>query len=264
MAAGRPARPHRRPVLRRHADWAPIAELVELLDIPVLGNGDIWEADDALRMVARDRLRRRRRRPRLPGPAVAVRRPRRRLRRAARAARLPDLREVAADHAPARRAAGRRAGRASAAAPTSASTSPGTSRDSRSAATLRAALATASALAELDDLLGRARPDQPFPARVLGRPARAHERRPRRSRCPRAGWTAATPAPSRRGRARGQRRLTRTTPVPDHASRATRTFADRTGDIRANPVVSARKGRPNLPGNGPVRSPAPTGGAPAP
>jgi nifR3 family TIM-barrel protein len=34
------------------ADWAPIAELAELLDIPVLGNGDIWEADDALRMVA--------------------------------------------------------------------------------------------------------------------------------------------------------------------------------------------------------------------
>jgi nifR3 family TIM-barrel protein len=33
------------------ADWAPIAELVELLDIPVLGNGDIWEADDALRMM---------------------------------------------------------------------------------------------------------------------------------------------------------------------------------------------------------------------
>jgi nifR3 family TIM-barrel protein len=33
------------------ADWSPIAELVELLDIPVLGNGDIWEAADALRMV---------------------------------------------------------------------------------------------------------------------------------------------------------------------------------------------------------------------
>lgn len=33
------------------ADWAPIAELVELLDIPVLGNGDIWEASDALAMV---------------------------------------------------------------------------------------------------------------------------------------------------------------------------------------------------------------------
>src|SRR3712207_7903834 len=34
------------------ADWAPIARLVEAVDIPVLGNGDIWEADDALRMVA--------------------------------------------------------------------------------------------------------------------------------------------------------------------------------------------------------------------
>ncbi|SOD74697.1 nifR3 family TIM-barrel protein [Jatrophihabitans sp. GAS493] len=33
------------------ADWDRIAELVQLLDIPVLGNGDIWEADDALRMV---------------------------------------------------------------------------------------------------------------------------------------------------------------------------------------------------------------------
>jgi nifR3 family TIM-barrel protein len=35
-----------------HADWTAIADLVEILDIPVLGNGDIWEADDALRMVA--------------------------------------------------------------------------------------------------------------------------------------------------------------------------------------------------------------------
>ncbi|RZU31017.1 tRNA dihydrouridine synthase DusB [Blastococcus saxobsidens] len=34
------------------ADWAPIARLVGTVDIPVLGNGDIWEADDALRMVA--------------------------------------------------------------------------------------------------------------------------------------------------------------------------------------------------------------------
>ncbi len=33
------------------ADWEPIAELVDLLDVPVFGNGDIWEADDALRMV---------------------------------------------------------------------------------------------------------------------------------------------------------------------------------------------------------------------
>ncbi|MDQ1753181.1 MAG: hypothetical protein QOE71_4237 [Pseudonocardiales bacterium] len=34
------------------ADWEPIAELAALLDIPVLGNGDIWEAADAVRMVA--------------------------------------------------------------------------------------------------------------------------------------------------------------------------------------------------------------------
>jgi nifR3 family TIM-barrel protein len=33
------------------ADWSMIADLVQLLDIPVLGNGDIWEAQDALRMV---------------------------------------------------------------------------------------------------------------------------------------------------------------------------------------------------------------------
>src|SRR3954462_842979 len=34
------------------ADWDAIARLVEHVDIPVLGNGDIWEAADALRMVA--------------------------------------------------------------------------------------------------------------------------------------------------------------------------------------------------------------------
>jgi nifR3 family TIM-barrel protein len=35
-----------------HADRAAIAELVDAVDIPVLGNGDIWEASDALAMVA--------------------------------------------------------------------------------------------------------------------------------------------------------------------------------------------------------------------
>ena len=33
------------------ADWDAIAVLKQSLDVPVLGNGDIWEADDALRMV---------------------------------------------------------------------------------------------------------------------------------------------------------------------------------------------------------------------
>ena len=33
------------------ADWAAIGELAAHVDIPVLGNGDIWEAADAIRMV---------------------------------------------------------------------------------------------------------------------------------------------------------------------------------------------------------------------
>jgi nifR3 family TIM-barrel protein len=33
------------------ADWDTIGELVQHVDIPVLGNGDIWEAQDAIRMV---------------------------------------------------------------------------------------------------------------------------------------------------------------------------------------------------------------------
>ena len=33
------------------ADWDSIARLVEHVDIPVLGNGDVWEASDAIRMM---------------------------------------------------------------------------------------------------------------------------------------------------------------------------------------------------------------------
>lgn len=34
------------------ADWSVIAALVQALSIPVIGNGDVWEADDALRLMA--------------------------------------------------------------------------------------------------------------------------------------------------------------------------------------------------------------------
>ncbi|GGM84953.1 tRNA dihydrouridine synthase DusB [Dactylosporangium sucinum] len=46
---------HARTAAQRYsgeADWAAIAALKQALDIPVLGNGDIWEATDALRMMA--------------------------------------------------------------------------------------------------------------------------------------------------------------------------------------------------------------------
>lgn len=36
-----------------HAHWDVIAELVDRVDIPVLGNGDIWEASDAVSMMER-------------------------------------------------------------------------------------------------------------------------------------------------------------------------------------------------------------------
>ncbi|MEV8515762.1 tRNA dihydrouridine synthase DusB [Dactylosporangium sp. NPDC051484] len=46
---------HARTAAQRYsgeADWSAIAALKESLDIPVLGNGDIWEATDALRMMS--------------------------------------------------------------------------------------------------------------------------------------------------------------------------------------------------------------------
>ncbi|HZE37942.1 MAG TPA: tRNA dihydrouridine synthase DusB [Stackebrandtia sp.] len=46
---------HARTAAQRYsgtASWDAIGELKAALDIPVLGNGDIWEADDALRMMS--------------------------------------------------------------------------------------------------------------------------------------------------------------------------------------------------------------------
>ena len=64
------------------ARWDAIAALkAAVATIPVLGNGDIWEAARRPGDAGPDRLRRRGRRPGLPRPALAVPRPRRRLRR---------------------------------------------------------------------------------------------------------------------------------------------------------------------------------------
>jgi len=150
------------------ADWAPIAELAQLLDIPVLGNGDIWEADDAVRMmretgcagvvVGRGCLgrpwlfadlaaafdgRTERARPDLAAVAGTMCRHAQLL-----AAWMGELRGVTdfRKHV-AWYLKGFAVGRE-----------------------LRAALAGASTLAELGDLLGTLELDQPFPVEVVGRP----------------------------------------------------------------------------------------------
>jgi nifR3 family TIM-barrel protein len=150
------------------ARWAAIAELVELLDVPVLGNGDIWEADDALRMMAETGC---------AGVVIGrgcLGRPWLFADLAAAFAGSPTralttLREVAAvmhRHATLLAAEqGERHG----------------CTDFRKhvawylkgfevGSDLRVAMASASSLAELDGLLAKLDLDQPFPATVIGRP----------------------------------------------------------------------------------------------
>jgi nifR3 family TIM-barrel protein len=151
-----------------HADWSTIAELAELLDIPVLGNGDIWEADDAVRMVretgcagvvvGRGCLGR----PWLFADLAAA--------FASRDARArPRLGDVAAMmHRHAELLAGWLG------------ESRGVTEFRKHVAWylkgfavgggLRAAMASTSSLAELDDLLARLDPEEPFPDVVLGQP----------------------------------------------------------------------------------------------
>ena len=153
------------------ADWDAISRLVEHVDIPVLGNGDIWEAADALRMVEQTGA---------DGVVVGrgcLGRPWlfRDLAAAFAAARtrsppLPAPRRGRRDDAPARRAAEPCTWGRSAAARSSASTSRGTSRASPPAATCAATLALVSTLAELDALLGQLDPEAEFPVVELGTP----------------------------------------------------------------------------------------------
>jgi nifR3 family TIM-barrel protein len=177
------------------ADWAAIAALKQALDVPVLGNGDIWEAGDAVRMMAetgadgvvvgRGCLGRpwlfadleaalggsaratgaTRRGPRLPalGEVAAV------MRRHAdlltewlgdEVAGCTDFRKHVAWYL----------------------------KGFPVGAELRRALAMVSGLAELDDLLGKLDPAEPFPASVLGQP-RGRTNSPGRVALP-DGWLA--------------------------------------------------------------------------
>ena len=152
-----------------NADWEAIAELKQALDIPVLGNGDIWEADDALRMVEQTGVdgvvvgRGCLGRPWLFADLTAAfeGRPER---------RLPTLGEVAAMM---RRHAELLVEWL------------GSERDGcvdfrkhvawylkgfPVGSALRRALASVSSLAELDGLLAELDPDEPFPVHTLGTP----------------------------------------------------------------------------------------------
>nr|MDT0662453.1 tRNA dihydrouridine synthase DusB [Micromonospora sp. DSM 115978] len=151
------------------ADWDAIGTLKQALEVPVLGNGDIWEADDALRMVAHTGVdgvvvgRGCLGRPWLFADLAAA--------FAGRAdRRLPALGEVAVTM---RRHA------------ELLTDWLGAERDGCTdfrkhvawylkgfpvGSDLRRALAMISSLAELDDLLGKLDPAEPFPVAVLGQP----------------------------------------------------------------------------------------------
>jgi nifR3 family TIM-barrel protein len=150
------------------ADWEPIADLADALDIPVLGNGDIWEADDALRMMAQTGCagvvvgRGCLGRPWLFADLAAA--------LAGRPERLrPDLGEVA-----------RTMRRHAELLVDWIGSDHGVVEFRKHVAWYlkgfpvggesRRALAQASSLAELEDLLGRLDPSAPFPEAVLGQP----------------------------------------------------------------------------------------------
>jgi nifR3 family TIM-barrel protein len=181
---------HARTAAQRYsgtADWDAIAALKQSLDIPVLGNGDVWEADDALRMMAQTGAdgvvvgRGCLGRPWLFADLAAA--------FAGRSERaLPDLGEVASTM---RRHAellvdwfgGEREA----------------VTDFRKhvawylkgfpvGSPLRQALAMASSLSELDDLLSKLDKDEPFPVATLGLP-RGRTNSPGRVHLP-DGWLA--------------------------------------------------------------------------
>jgi nifR3 family TIM-barrel protein len=181
---------HARTAAQRYsgfADWEAIATLKQALDVPVLGNGDIWEAEDALAMVRAtgcdgivvgrgclgrpwlfaDLLgafegRPERLMPTLGEVALVVRRHAELLTDWLGTERegCTDLRKHVAWYL----------------------------KGFPVGAELRLALAMVSSLSELDDLLGKLDADEPFPVTVLGQP-RGRTNSPGRVHLP-EGWLA--------------------------------------------------------------------------
>lgn len=171
---------HGRTASRRYsgtADWDAIATLKQALDVPVLGNGDIWEADDALRMVAHTGVdgvvigRGCLGRPWLFADLEAAFNGR-------SERRLPTLGEVAVTM---RRHAELLVDQFSAGARNPARGERDGCTDFRKhvawylkgfpvGGELRRSLAMIESLAQLDDLLGKLDPAEPFPVTALGQP----------------------------------------------------------------------------------------------
>jgi nifR3 family TIM-barrel protein len=169
------------------ADWSALSELKAALDIPVLGNGDLWEADDALRMVRSTGVdgvvvgrgclgrpwlfadlaaafagRSHRVLPSLGGVAATMRRHAVLLTEwlGSEEAGVTDFRKHVAWYL----------------------------KGFPVGSSLRRALAMASSLGEMDDLLGKLDADAPYPVEVLGQP-RGRTNSPGRVHLP-EGWLA--------------------------------------------------------------------------
>ncbi|WP_460816983.1 tRNA dihydrouridine synthase DusB [Nocardioides korecus] len=167
------------------ADWDAIAELVAHVDIPVLGNGDVWEASDALRMVEQT-----------GAAGVVVGR--------GCLGRPWLFRDLAAAFAGEQVATMPRLGEVAAVMRRHAellARHQGEERGCRefrkhvswylkgfpAGGELRRSLALVSSLVELDELLARLDPDAPFPVLELGTP-RGRQGSPRRSVALPEGW----------------------------------------------------------------------------
>ncbi len=181
---------HARTAAQRYsgaADWAALAALKQALDIPVLGNGDLWEADDALRMVRETGVdgvvvgRGCLGRPWLFADLAAA--------FAGRPARLlPNLGEVAATMRRHTVLLGEWLGDETAGCTDFRKHVAWYLKGFPAGAALRRALAMTSSLAELDDLLGKLDADAPYPVDILGTP-RGRINSPGRVHLP-EGWLA--------------------------------------------------------------------------